>query len=216
VTQQGYPDFEHIVIDGGSTDGTLDVLHKHRHLRWISEPDRGQSDAMNKGFELAKGNIITYLNADDYFLPFAFQSVSRAVAKGEEFIVGRVEVLRENGSKYINDPKVELSEMFRWWNPDAYCYNSAGYFYSRKIQEEVGLFNVHDHYTMDYEFLLKASQICRFAKIPAVLACFRLFPGTKTLKIANRECEIFQRFKSFLYMLEPDERAMVLSEWRNP
>ena len=63
-------------------DGTVDILRKYPHLKWISEPDDGQSDAMNKGFNLSTGDIIVYLNADDYFLPNAFDSIIRQFEKG--------------------------------------------------------------------------------------------------------------------------------------
>src|SRR5690242_20339245 len=71
VLQQDYPRIEHIVVDGGSTDTTLEILQRYPHLRWISEPDRGQADALNKGFALARGEIFGWLNSDDLYLPGA-------------------------------------------------------------------------------------------------------------------------------------------------
>jgi len=77
VLAQNYDNFEHIiVVDGLSTDNTLDILKKYPHLTWVSEKDSGQSNAMNKGFAMSSGEIIVYLNADDYFLPEAFRSSS--------------------------------------------------------------------------------------------------------------------------------------------
>ena len=67
VVDQGYDNWEHIIVDGGSTDGTAVILKKYPHLKWISEPDKGQSDAMNKAFEMSNGDIIGYLNADDWY-----------------------------------------------------------------------------------------------------------------------------------------------------
>src|SRR5882762_2861563 len=75
VLIQNYPDIEHIVIDNCSTDNTMEVLKKYPHLKWISAKDRGQSDALNKGFDLATGEIIGWLNCDDFYLPGAFQTV---------------------------------------------------------------------------------------------------------------------------------------------
>ena len=92
VLIQQYPSFEHIVVDGGSTDGTMDILRKYNHITWISEPDKGQSDAMNKGFKMSTGDIIVYLNADDYFLPGAFNRVIPYFDAGAEFVVGNIRV----------------------------------------------------------------------------------------------------------------------------
>ncbi len=83
VLAQDYKNYEHIVVDGASTDGTLDILKRHPHLTWISEPDRGQVHAMNKGFAMATGDIIVNLNADDQFLQGAFSAVLH-ISKGRK------------------------------------------------------------------------------------------------------------------------------------
>ena len=75
VLNQGYENFEHIIIDACSTDNTLEILKKYSHLKWISEPDEGQSDALNKGFKLATGDIIGWLNVDDIYLSNTFKDV---------------------------------------------------------------------------------------------------------------------------------------------
>jgi glycosyltransferase involved in cell wall biosynthesis len=76
VLSQDYDNWEHIIVDGGSMDGTLEILKKYPHLVWVSEPDRGQSDAMNKGFQMSTGEIIGYLNADDWYKEDALQYVN--------------------------------------------------------------------------------------------------------------------------------------------
>ena len=69
ILNQSYKNFEHIVFDGGSTDKTIEILNKYKHIDWTSEKDKGQTDAINKGFKKAKGNILCYLNSDDLLLP---------------------------------------------------------------------------------------------------------------------------------------------------
>ena len=75
VLSQNYSNYEHIIVDGESTDDTVDILKKYKHLKWISEADKGQADAMNKGFNYSTGDIIVFLNADDYFFASAFNKV---------------------------------------------------------------------------------------------------------------------------------------------
>ena len=80
VLNQHFDDFEHIIIDGGSTDGTVEVLKSYPHLKWVSEPDEGQSDALNKGFLRATGDVIGWLNADDTYRPGTFREVAGQLA----------------------------------------------------------------------------------------------------------------------------------------
>ena len=191
VLRQEYSRFEHVVVDGGSTDGTVEILKRYPHLRWISEPDRGQSDAMNKGFELSSGEVVVYLNADDYLEPNAFRAVVPHFQRGARFVVGRVNLSYPDGSIVLNDPRVEFEQMLRWWEPNAYCCNAVGYFYVREVQEAVR-FNVDRPIAMDLEFLLEAALRFRFTKIDDVLGTFRMLPGTKTVDTASREPEIMR------------------------
>jgi glycosyltransferase involved in cell wall biosynthesis len=211
VLAQSYPRFEHIVVDGGSQDGTVEVLQRYPHVKWISEPDRGQSDAMNKGFALSKGEIIVYLNADDFFEPLAFAAVAQEFEGGADFVVGQILGIGARGD-FLNDPKVELDRMLRWWQNDAFCYNSAGYFFRRWVLESVGPFNVEDHYHMDFEFLIEARRRCAFTKIAKPLATFRLLPGTKTFENYGNESESMQRFDKYLTLLDAADREVYLEE----
>jgi glycosyltransferase involved in cell wall biosynthesis len=188
VLRQGYPRFEHVVVDGGSTDGTLEILNQYPHLRWVSESDRGLADAMNKGFRMSVGDVVVYLMADDYFEPDAFRAVLPHLRGGAQFVVGRVNLWFEDGSVVVNDPKVDFGEMLRWWEPNAYCHNPVGYFYLRQVQDVVGPFN--RDIAQDLEFLLEASQRYPFTKIDKVLGTFRILRGTKTFETSSREPEI--------------------------
>ena len=186
VLNQGYDNFEHIIVDGRSTDQTIEIITKYSHLKWISEPDTGQSDAMNKGFNMSSGDIIVYLNADDYFSPNAFNTVLPYFCTGAKFVVGKVKVIRDDNSFSINDPKTDLKDMLKWWENDSYCCNPVGYFYRREIQDKIGGFNILNHYSMDFEFLLEAACIVNFVKIEHVLGGFRLVKGAKTLNVDEK------------------------------
>lgn len=183
VLSQSYPTFEHIVVDGGSTDQTIEILKKYPHIKWISEPDEGQSDAMNKGFAMSTGEIIVYLNADDFFEPSAFHTVINYLSRrnGIFFLAGELYVIDEEGNrKGTENTKVTLFEMLHWWRPNPFPSNPVSYFYYREVQEEVGGFDVNNHYSMDYDFLLKVATIYKIKKIDEKLGDFRFIKGTKT------------------------------------
>jgi glycosyltransferase involved in cell wall biosynthesis len=99
VMAQNYPNMEHIVMDGGSTDDTLEVLKRYPHLKIVSEQDRGQADAINKGFALATGDIWAFLNSDDTFLPGALQRVAQEIdpTQGRQVVMGRCRFIDEKG-----------------------------------------------------------------------------------------------------------------------
>jgi len=171
---------EHIVVDGGSTDGTIDIVKSYPHLRWISEPDRGQSDAMNKGFGLSTGEIIVNLNADDFFSIGAFVGVLPFFQRGADFVLGKIRIMECNGQYRTAIPQANFGEMLKWWEKDAFCYNPVGYFYRRHVHEAVGGYDITNHYTMDYDFLLKGRKVFNFDLIDQTLGTYRRFPGTKT------------------------------------
>lgn len=127
---------------------------------------------MNKGFERASGDIIVFLNADDYFLQGAFSSVIKEFRHGAKFVVGNVLVKSERlGRTYVNRPRIALEDMLRHWLPNSFCYNSVGYFYLREVQEQCP-FNVKNEVSMDLEFLLDAAAKFTFTKIEATLGCY--------------------------------------------
>ncbi len=180
VLEQKCKDFEHIVADGGSTDGTVDILKKYPHLKWISEPDNGQVDAMHKAFAMSNGVIIGNLNADDYYLPGAFKAVLPHFKAGENFVMGKVEVVAEhNQTTWINDPEFELEKMLKHWAPNAFCVNPIGYFYRREVQESVP-FSLENDDKHDLEFLLEAAARYSIKKINTVLGVFSHVMKAKT------------------------------------
>jgi hypothetical protein len=211
VLAQSYPHVEHLVVDGGSTDGTAAILRRYDHLTWISAPDDGQSAAMNRGFALATGDIVVYLNADDYFLPGAFASVLPAFAMGADFVVGKIRVLDHDGSAWINSARTGHIDVLRHWEPDAFCVNPVGYFYRRDVQEYIGGFNEANHLSMDLEFLMACSQRFMFTKVDRVLGVFRHLDGTKTRVSASNGSlwtpESFPYVDTFVRLMHDEFRS---------
>jgi glycosyltransferase involved in cell wall biosynthesis len=180
VAAQDYPRIEHIVVDGGSTDGTLDVLHRHEHVRWLSEPDRGQADAINKGFAMATGEIFAWLNADDRYLPGA---VAAAVAELRATDAGVVYAgwrqIDEQG-RTIKDVQVEPFD-YRELLQNRNVIAQPTTFFRRDAFEAVGGLDESYHYALDYEFWLRLGAKYEFRPIDRTAAAFRYHPESKTV-----------------------------------
>ena len=187
VLKQGYPNFEHIISDGGSTDGTVEILKKYPHLKWVSEPDKGQCDAMNKAFERSTGDIISYLNVDDYYQRGAFDKIAKAFENNPsaEMVVGNL-YFEYDDHTYIRKPEIEYKKIML---PFLYIFpiNPVSYFYKRNVQNEAGPFPLDNHYTMDYWFLLKAYQKHKLVKIEDYLGTFCMNGFNKTSGADNRK-----------------------------
>jgi glycosyltransferase involved in cell wall biosynthesis len=185
VLVQDYANWEHIIMDGGSTDGTLDILKKYPHLIWISEKDSGQSDAMNKAFQKSTGQLIIYLNADDEFHPGLFSVFISGFKKhpSSDILVGDLKV-NKMGTISIRKPSIELGQILDFstgsfpGNPVAYCYK-------RSLQEKIGPFPLDNHYTMDYWFLLRAYLLGKPAKVDFTCGTFYLDGNNKTSDYAR-------------------------------
>ncbi len=187
VLKQGYPNFEHIIYDGGSKDNTLAVLKKYPHLKWVSEPDKGQSDAMNKAFNKSDGEIISYLNADDYYSRGAFFKIAEAFEKNPEaeMVVGNL-IFDFEDHTFIRKPEIDYKKIML---PFLYMFpiNPVSYFYKREVQKGIGPFPIDNHMTMDYWFLLKAYQDYKLVKIEDYLGTFFMNGYNKTSTADNRK-----------------------------
>lgn len=180
VLAQNYTNFEHIVMDGGSTDDTLSVLKQYDHIIWVSEPDKGQSDAMNKAFKASTGDIIVYLNADDEFAPEAFDAIINKFNNSPkaDMVVGN---LLCSNAKFdvVKVPSVNYLDLIIYWR-DQHPYNPVSYFYKRAVQTRTGDFPVDNHCAIDIWFLLKAYQKFNIVKLKMVLGTFHIDGNNKT------------------------------------
>jgi len=187
ASQQGHT-VEHLVVDGGSTDSTLDILREcsqvsgWAHLRWTSEPDNGQSDALNKGFQKAKGELVGWLNSDDRYRPGCFDAVMAAAYKHPEVDVfyGDYTWIDERNKCMQIRREIEFSRFVLGYHRVLYIPTTSTFF-RRRIFDEGNWINTQYHYAMDYEFFLRlAGADYRFQHIPHILADFRWHSESKT------------------------------------
>lgn len=185
VIKQDYPDFEYIIIDGGSTDNSLDIIAEYRqYLAYsVSEPDNGQSSAINKGFKKAKGELVVWLNSDDYYLPGAFRKVAEAYGRNPEasFYFGnglRVDSKGMKKSRFFESETVNF-------NRDAllYCLNyilQPATFINASYLKKIGFLDEGLDYGMDTDLWLRLSKEKMPAFVPETLAASREYGDTKT------------------------------------
>ena len=190
VLAQTGVEVEHIVTDAGSTDETLTVLRRYPHLCWLSEPDKGMSDGINKGFAKATGDWVMWLNCDDFLVP-------GALAKVAEFISRHPEADIVHGDcEYIAEDKTPIRRKFdtpvdEWDLLFVGCIiPSTSVFYRREIIEAGHVLDVSYKNCMDWEFYLRLfRQDFRFSYLPELLASFRWYEESTTSKNWQRMIE---------------------------
>ena len=184
VLLQGYPNLEYIIIDGGSTDNSVDIIRKYKKYLayWVSEPDKGQSDAINKGAVHASGDLIAWINSDDLYLPNAFLRVSQTyIEHSGHMIAGQVINFWENGQyeKVIAQTSLtDLSSMVKFWAP-GWSWHQPGIFFPRSAWEKSGGLFTTQHYGMDYDLVLRLLQTVEPINIHEPLARFRIHDQSK-------------------------------------
>ena len=190
VLRQDAVTAEHIVIDGGSTDDTVATLQSYPHLRWVSEPDEGQSDAINKGFRRAAGDLMGWLNADDYYLPGGLQAIASAAEEHPEADVIYGDCLFVDSAGRIVRSKVEHdfdAAILMYFG----CYiPSTSTFFRRRVIESGLLLNCDYRVCMDFEYFARLAYVnCRFHYVPRFIAAFRWHGNNISLSHAGRRAE---------------------------
>jgi glycosyltransferase involved in cell wall biosynthesis len=182
VLGQDYPALEYLVADGGSTDGTIEILRKYQsRLDWFSEPDHGQTDAINKGFRRTSGEILGWLNSDDEYAPGALKTAGEFFAANPDvgLLYGDANFIDARGKTLAPCAHIEPFDRRRLLNYCDFIVQPAAFF-RRSLFQAVGGLDDSLHWAMDYDFWLKASAAARCQFIPRVLANYRWLHTSKT------------------------------------
>jgi glycosyltransferase involved in cell wall biosynthesis len=183
VLNQDYPNLEYIIIDGGSTDGSVDIIQKYedRLTHWVSESDEGQSHAINKGFTYANGQIYGWLNADDYLLPGALWAVAEAYQRAPKAggWFGSCQRVKSNGELLmVRHPNrldlAGLADKEKNWIMQPAC------FFSAEAWRLCGPLDESLYYAMDFDFWLKIAKRFEIQKVDFVLAAACIHENAKT------------------------------------
>jgi glycosyltransferase involved in cell wall biosynthesis len=187
VLNQNYPNLEYIIIDGGSTDGSVEIIEKYKKYLsyWVSEKDKGQADAINKGFQKSTGDILACLNSDDTYLPGTFYKIAKDFRRnsGVDLIFGNI--------YFIDESDKRIGELrFTEFDFNTLIYeggnlHQTGTFWTRKIYEKVGGLNSNYKFCMDYDFFCRAAKVGKLCHMRDFFANFRMHANAKSSIISH-------------------------------
>ena len=194
---QDYSNVEHLVLDGNSIDDTVDLLKSldgkpaWKHLRWRSKTDGGQSDALNRGFELSSGKIIGWLNSDDRYRHGCFSHVAKVFTENPEvdIVYGDLAIMDEQGVVQRIRREIDFDSFILLYHRVLYIPTPSTFF-RRRVFEDGNWLRQDLHYAMDYEFFLRlANAGYRIEHTSRVLTDFRVHPASKSCGMERQQAE---------------------------
>ena len=205
VLNQNYNNIEHIIIDAGSKDNTIEILKKYHHLKWTSEPDKGQSDGLNKGFLKAKGEWILWLNSDDILLPNAINSYCNALSNYPEhnMFYGHIEFIDAQGKKIRN--VISVPFYYEYILHGIFMPPSTGTLFQSSLLKN-NLLDIDYHYSMDTEWYLRCRHLIKSRLVNTLIISFRFWE--------NKTANLF--FGAGLCDQQVKEREMSYKKYIHP
>lgn len=182
VLNQNYPNLEYIIMDGGSTDNSVEVIKKYESqiTYWQSKKDKGQADAINKGFEMATGDILCWLNSDDYYTPGTLDYVAKKLDCSKmEILFGEVNHFKELDGSYLMS---NVSNKLKNYRLELYDYIiQPGSFWTKNTWKQTGMLNTELHFVFDWDWFLKAKKNnTKFIYTDRSMAVYRIHEAHKT------------------------------------
>lgn len=190
VLEQEYPNFEHIIIDGGSTDGTVEMLKKYRHLKWVSEPDNGQAEAMNKGISRLNGDIFAWLNSDDYYTKGTFHKVNELFLQYNDIsmLYGRCNIVTYDGSRIgrTNYHKFNFRRIILGFNN----INTPAVFIRAQVFNKIGFFDTSLKATYDVDMFIRIGSLFKIMAFPNLFSNLRLHKDSGLISTKHHISEV--------------------------
>ena len=189
VLDQQYPCLEHIIMDGGSIDNTLDILKKYqKNLVWKSAKDKGQSAAINKGLKKSAGDILCYINSDDYLLPRSLHQVARIFQENQKvmWLTGKCRIVDEN-NRQVRQAVTFYKNFFLKFFRSSQIFSIVQFisqpstFWRRSVTEKIGYFDESLNYDMDYDYWLRIWQKYPLYFLDDYLSAYRIHPSAKAV-----------------------------------
>jgi glycosyltransferase involved in cell wall biosynthesis len=202
IVSQGYRNLEYIVVDGGSSDGSVDVIRKYadRIAWWVSEKDRGQTDALIKGFSRATGDVLGWINSDDLLEPGALEAVGLAYRDNPgSLVAGNVVLFSDSGGsrRLLRPQNLNFEDMVKIWTGKAF-FSQPGVFFPRRAYAEVGGLDVNLPYCMDHDLMNRLVRVRPVVYLDRVLARARQHPASKTCSqsgyMVAEACAVARRY----------------------
>ena len=198
VIEQNYPNLEYLVIDGGSEDSTLSILKKYKNkIKYLSEKDKGQSDALNKGLSHTSGEIIGYLNSDDYLVPNCLLTVGKYFMDNKEayWLTGKCHIVDAKDQEVRQAITLYKNSLLKYACSRTLFYivqfiSQPATFWSRKVIKEVGNFDEKLYYNMDYDFWLRVWQKHKLYFIDQYLASYRIHAVSKAMQSPQTQFKV--------------------------
>lgn len=202
VLSQDYPNIEYIVMDGGSTDGTVEVLERYKdRIRYVSAPDRGASDAINRGFKMSQGSVFAWLNADDTYLPGAVTAAVRHLLSEPDAAAVYGQGYWVDGEGRVLRPYPTRGYSLEAFGNDCYICQPACFFRAAAFEEEGGL-DRDLQIVFDYDLWIRIGKRHRLSFLPEYLATSRMHSANKTLAdrtpVFAENCSLLKRHFGYI------------------